>query len=109
MRKLVSRLVWLPLGFVLVVFMVANRGPVAVSLDPLSPDSPALATPALPLWIWLTAALLVGVLAGAAGMWMSGRDRRAKARAEHRELKSLKRELEATARSPEEIPTLKAS
>ncbi|MEQ8751830.1 MAG: LapA family protein, partial [Amphiplicatus sp.] len=69
-----------------------------------------LATLALPFWVWLALSLLIGVFAGAAGMWMSGRERRAKARAEHRELKVLKAELAAAqARNPETLPTLKAS
>lgn len=103
MKKLLSRLIWLPLGFLLVLFLVANRQPVPLSLDPISVDDPALATPALPLWVWLTLALLIGVFAGAAGMWVSGRGRRRKARAEHRELKALRREREDAA-SAENAP-----
>lgn len=96
MKKIVSRLIWFPVGVLLVLFLVANRQLVAVSLDPLSTDNPAIATPPAPLWLWLLLALLIGVFTGAAGMWMSGRPARAQARAEHRELKALKRE----ARSP---------
>ncbi len=110
MKKLLAWLVWLPLVLVVAVFLTANRQPVAVSFDPISPTDPAIATLALPFWVWLALSLLIGVFAGAAGMWMSGRERRAKARAEHRELKALKAELAAAqARNPETLPTLKAS
>ncbi|MBI1364426.1 MAG: DUF1049 domain-containing protein [Alphaproteobacteria bacterium] len=110
MKKLLSRLFWLPLGFLLVMFLVANRQPVSLSLDPISVDNPAIATPALPLWLWLAAALLIGFFAGAFGMWLSGRPRRRKARAERRELKALKREIAASpgpaSRSSDTLPTL---
>ncbi len=110
MKKLLAWLVWLPLVLVVAVFMTANRQPVAISFDPISPTDPAIATPALWLWVWLTLMLLLGVFVGAAGMWLSGRGRRAKARAERRELKALKAELAAAqARDPQTLPTLKAS
>ena len=110
MKKLLARLVWFPLGFVVVVFLVANRRPVAISLDPLSVDNPAIATPPAPLWVWLSLALLAGVFAGASGMWLSGRDARAKARATQREAAALKKELAAMkAADPEIAPQLKAS
>lgn len=91
MKKIVSRLIWFPVGVVIVLFLVANRQPVAISLDPLSTENPALATPALPLWFWLLVAVLIGIFTGAAGMWMSLRPARRRARAEHRELRTLKR------------------
>lgn len=110
MKKFVRWLVWLPLVLVAAVFMAANRHSVAISLDPLSTTDPALATPALPLWIWLVLMLLSGVAAGAGGMWASGREGRRRARAEHRELKALKRELaDMKARAGGEPPTLEAS
>jgi hypothetical protein len=107
MKKLVSRLIWFPVGALIVLFFVANRQPVAVSFDPLSTDHPALATRPLFLWVWLLLALLIGVFIGAAGMWTSGRPARRRARAEHRELKALKREAPAPAQSLEAgLPTL---
>lgn len=109
MKKLLARLIWVPLGLIVVVFLVANRTPVAVSLDPISVDDPAIATPPLPLWIWLALSLLLGVAAGSAGMWLSGRDRRIKARAEHRELKAMKREIANAPPPGETLPILKAS
>lgn len=98
MKKLLGRFVWVCLGVALVVFLVANRQLVPVSLDPFSTENPVIATPPLPLWFWLIAALLTGFFAGAAGMWVSGRESRRAARAARRELEAVKREL-AQARS----------
>ncbi|MBY0421183.1 MAG: hypothetical protein K2Q06_02685, partial [Parvularculaceae bacterium] len=67
LRRILARLVWVPLGAVFVLFLVSNRQPIAVSLDPLSTTNPLIVTPALPFWMWLTAALLFGFFCGAFG------------------------------------------
>ena len=110
MKKLLSRLFWFPVGLVLVLFLVANRQPVAISLDPLSVENPIIATPALPMWFWLVTALLIGFFAGAAGMWMSAKPSREKARAEHRELKAMKKAQKdrPTGEAAHSLPELKA-
>lgn len=95
MRKLLSRLFWIPVGLLLVVFLVANRQPVAVSFDPISVEHPAFATPPLPFWVWMIAALLIGFFLGAFGLWASQGDHRKLVRAERRELKTLRREAAA--------------
>ena len=100
MKKLVRWLVTIPAGAMLVIFLVANRTPVALSLDPLSTAAPAIATPALPLWIWLVLFLLSGVGLGAGAMWISGHELRARARADRLELRGLKKEAAETAVSP---------
>ena len=110
MKKFVRWLIWLPLVFITAVFMAANRHAVSISLDPLSTTAPAIATPALPLWIWLALVLLIGVAAGAGGMWASGREGRRRARAEHRELKALKLEpADMKMRAGGEPPALEVS
>ena len=106
MKKVLARLIWVPLGLAFVAFLVANREPVRVSLDPLSSDDPAIATAPLPLFVWLALALLIGVGLGAAGMWVSGRPARRRARLEHRELKALKAAPPAAAA---DAPRLEAS
>ncbi|MEM9170991.1 MAG: LapA family protein, partial [Pseudomonadota bacterium] len=98
MKKLLFRLIWAPVGLVLVFFLVSNRHPVAVSLDPFNPAAPTIGTPALPLWIWLVSMLLIGYFLGAAAAWVSGRRVRKQAKAEHRELVVLPRE---PARAPQ--------
>lgn len=108
LRKFLARLVWAPLGLVFVLFLISNRQPVAISLDPLSTTNPLIVTPALPLWLWLTASLLFGFFAGATGMWISARGGRIKSNAAKRELKKLKRDLAETSEG-EKLPTLTTS
>jgi uncharacterized integral membrane protein len=103
MKKVVRWIVTIPLGALLVIFLVANRAPVALSLDPLSTSAPALATPALPLWIWLALFLFAGVGLGAAAMWVSDHELRVRAKADRLELKALKRAV--TAEAPASPPT----
>ncbi|WP_425410633.1 LapA family protein [Hyphococcus sp.] len=100
MKKWFYRLIWIPVLVVAVLFLVANRMPVAISLDPFNADNPAMSTAALPLWFWLMAMLFTGVGLGALGMWLSGGERRSQARDNRRELKAAKKELAAmTARA----------
>lgn len=95
MKKWMFRIIWAPALVLAVLFLVANRQPVAVSLDPFSAAAPSLTTPALPLWLWLMAMLFAGFGAGAFGMWMSGRSNRLQARAARKEIKSLRQEISA--------------
>lgn len=95
MSKWLFRIVWIPILIVAVLFLVANRTLVPISLDPFRPDNPALSTPALPLWFWLMGMLFLGVALGAAGQWLSGRETRAQARDNRRELRAAKKELAA--------------
>jgi type VI protein secretion system component VasK len=97
MKKWLSRLIWIPVFVIAVLFLVANRQMVALSLDPFSAVTPALTTPAFPLWLWLMAMLFIGLGAGALGVWLSARPKRSRARIEHRELKRLRVELADTA------------
>ncbi len=103
MKKILRWVVVVPFGALLVLFLIANRKLVALSLDPFSTEAPAIATPALPLWIWLILALLAGFFAGAAGMWASDRELRIRAKADRLELKALKKaaaDAEAAAKLP---------
>ena len=97
MKKWLFRLIWIPVLAAAVLFLVANRTLVPISLDPFRPDNPALATPALPLWFWLMVMLFIGLALGAAGMWLSGREAWAQARDNRREVKALKKALAALA------------
>ena len=114
--KVIARwLIWIPFGLVIAAFLIANRQPVAISLDPISTETPAFQTFALPLWFWLSLSLMTGFFIGAVGMWNSARPKRAMAKADSRELKALKKQLAAetekaaTATKSSDLPTLKAS
>lgn len=103
MKKWFYRLFWIPLLVLAVLFLVANRQPVAISLDPFSADAPAVATWPMPLWFWLIAMLFIGLAMGALGMWLSGGERRRKARDDRRTVKMLRRELADERRRRAEI------
>lgn len=99
MNKVLRWVVFVPLGALIVLFLIANRQPVALSLDPFSTENPAVATPPVFLWVWLILALLIGFFIGAAGMWMSERELRIRARADRLELKALKKAAADAARA----------
>lgn len=93
MKKWLFRLIWLPALALAVLFLIANRQPVAISLDPFNADAPALTTYAFPLWAWLMVMLFIGLAAGSIGMWLSARPRRTAARADRRAVKDLRKEV----------------
>jgi flagellar basal body-associated protein FliL len=93
MKKWLFRLFWIPVLIVAVLFMVANRQPVSISLDPFNASEPALTTPAFFLWVWLMLMLFVGFAAGAAGMWISGRPKRVEARVNRKTVKEQRKEI----------------
>ena len=93
MKKWLFRIFWIPLLLGAVLFLVANRALVAISLDPFSTDNPALATPALPLWFWLIMMLFIGFAVGILGMWVSARSGRQRARDDRKTIKALRAEL----------------
>jgi hypothetical protein len=100
MKKILGWLIWFPLGLAVVWFLVANRQPVAISLDPFTIQNPAIASPPLPLWVWLTLSLLVGFALGAVGMWSSGTKARRRVKADNIELRNLRRDAAARAATP---------
>ena len=105
MKKLLSRLLWIPLFAIIVLFLVANRQLVAVSLDPFNAANPAVTTPALFLWVWLILIFFVGFSVGVFGMWVSGRPSRQHARLERRELKAMRKEMKALEQKVAEFKT----
>ena len=77
MRKFFNYIFLLPLAIVLILLSVANRQPVRFSLDPLNSVTPALSLE-LPLFVFLFAAVILGMLVGGALVWISqGRHRKA--------------------------------
>ena len=70
LRKLYTTFVLVPLGVLLVVFAVANRHDVAVSLDPFGANSPTLSV-AMPLFMLIIMTLLLGVVLGGFATWIS--------------------------------------
>lgn len=63
MRRLLFWIVLVPLGALIVLFAVANRTSVVVSLDPFSGENSALAFSA-PLFLVMFASVIIGVVIG---------------------------------------------
>ena len=86
-------LLLLPVAVAVVLLAVANRGPVLLSLDPVSTGTPQLSV-TLPLYVLLFAALAIGVVVGGIASWLAqGRHRRA-GRHYRRELSHLRHEAD---------------
>ena len=76
MGRVLSILVVVPVSILAVALAVANRRPVMVSLDPFSPNAPALSV-TVPLFAVIFAALIAGVILGGLVTWLrQGRFRR---------------------------------
>jgi uncharacterized integral membrane protein len=84
--RLVGWLAAIAVAVVIVVFAIANRAPVPVSLDPLPFAIEA------PLYAAVLGAFVVGLVAGALGVWPRLLRGRAIARRGRRELEALERE-----------------
>ena len=63
MKRLMTWLFGLPTLLILLLFALANRHLVQVTLDPLVPEDPWLAL-RLPLWLVFYAGILLGMLVG---------------------------------------------
>jgi uncharacterized integral membrane protein len=68
MRKFFAWIALAPIAVIAILFAVANRGRVTVSLDPFSVESPAYAID-LPMFLVIFAALIIGVVIGGISVW----------------------------------------
>lgn len=93
MRKFLKFAISIPLVALLLVFALANRNVVTVTLDPFGLASDALSLSA-PLFIVLFIALAIGIVLGGVSVWISeGRHRRA-ARIHLRDIERQRREMD---------------
>ncbi|MEM9277851.1 MAG: lipopolysaccharide assembly protein LapA domain-containing protein [Pseudomonadota bacterium] len=99
MRKIFNYLFLLPLAVVLILLSVANRQSVQFSVDPLNSETPALALD-LPLFVFLFAAFLLGMLLGGFLVWMSQGKHRKALREKSFEATKLKKDYETNTNSP---------
>jgi uncharacterized integral membrane protein len=88
--------VFVPLTIILIALAVANRAPVAFTLDPFNPGNPTL-TIEVPLFFMLFAALALGIVVGGAVTWFRQGHYRKLARVRGQELQILS---EGTPRQP---------
>ncbi len=82
--KLVKLVIFVPLAIILIVLSVANRQDVTLALNPFEPQDQLLSFSA-PFFVFLFAALIVGLIAGSMATWFAQGKHRKKARAGKRE------------------------
>ena len=88
-NRFVLIVVFVPLAVILIALAVANREMVAFTVDPFNPGNPAL-TLTLPFFIFLFAALGLGMIVGGAITWIRQGRYRKLARQRAIEAESLK-------------------
>jgi uncharacterized integral membrane protein len=84
LKRILSLVVFVPLGIVLIVLAVANRQLVTLALNPFRPQDSLLSVTA-PFFVFLFLALLVGMAVGATVTWWSQGRYRRQARLEAKE------------------------
>lgn len=94
MRAFLKILILLPVALAVVLFSIANRQTVRLSLDPFSRDAPTVAFDA-PLFALALAALALGILIGGFATWVGQRKHRKAKRVLGREADRLRVEAEA--------------
>ena len=85
--KVVTRVIAFVIAVVVVLFALANRGAVTVSLSPLPMERD------LPLYLVILLAFACGVAVGGLSHWFATGRRRKAAREKHRRLARVEREL----------------
>ena len=89
MRRVLAWIILAPVATAALLFAVANRRWVTVSLDPFSADAPAYALD-LPMFLVIFAALILGVIIGGISVWFGKIHWRMAAHRAEKELAQLK-------------------
>jgi uncharacterized integral membrane protein len=97
MRRVLAWIVLAPVATIALLFAVANRGWVTVSLDPFSAEAPAYSFE-LPMFLVMFAALILGVVIGGIAVWFGKMHWRMAAHRAEKELAQLKAEKAAAER-----------
>jgi uncharacterized integral membrane protein len=112
MRKFFTALVLIPLGLLFIVFAVANRHLVTVSLDPFNTSDPSVGF-TLPLFVVIIVVAILGVAAGGLATWFrqrhwrrAARQHEADARAARAQLADLRASAVASRGDPQRFPAL---
>jgi uncharacterized integral membrane protein len=93
---MISRLVWvivlIPAAIILIALSVANRHVVPLTFDPFAAANPYL-TFAAPMFVFLFASLIVGLIIGSLTTWLAQGKYRRKARLAQIDADQLKSEM----------------
>ena len=98
-NRFVLAVVFVPLAIVLVALAVANREMVAFTIDPFNPGNPAL-TVTWPFFIFLFAALALGLVIGSLVTWIRQGRHRKLARQRGAEAENLRQAIARTPAAP---------
>jgi len=93
LRRYLSLLVLVPLAIILIAFSVANRHVVKLSFDPTNVADPVFALQ-LPMFVFIFAALAIGLVLGGIGTWFTQGKHRKQARMKSREAQKWQFEAE---------------
>lgn len=93
MRAILKAIILVPVFVLLIVFAVVNRVPVTLLLDPFDLSDPPLAITA-PLFIIIFLALMIGIVVGGVGVWMSQAIHRQAVRHHKRDAERYRAELD---------------
>ena len=102
MRKIVFLFVAVPIAIILVLLSVANRQDVRLGLDPFNTVDPVVSF-TLPFFVFLFAALLLGMIIGSMATWFKQGKYRKNARKEHVEAVKWQSEAENQKKRAEEL------
>ena len=93
LRKIVHWLILVPLALILLIFAVANRHLVTVTLDPFDSSDPVLAA-TMPLFGVILLSAILGVICGGVATWLEQSHWRRAARKAQAEIRDLRNELQ---------------
>lgn len=83
-RKVLNLIILVPVAIILIALSVANRESVRFALNPFDPTDSVLSV-AAPFFVFLFAALIVGMVIGSFATWLNQGKYRKRARSEARE------------------------
>lgn len=78
-KRIIALAIFVPLGVVLIMLSVANRGAVTLALNPFDPSDPVLSMTA-PFFVFLFVALIIGMILGSVATWVKQGKHRKQAR-----------------------------
>ncbi len=103
MSNFLKGLILIPLGLVIIVVAIANRGPVTLLFDPFSREQPAYAL-TLPLFVVILLAVMVGVVIGGVAVWLRQGAYRRRARAAEASLRRVRADAKAPGTELQTLP-----
>lgn len=97
LKRILTILIAFPAAAALITMAVANRHAVTLVLDPFNPSAPLISL-SLPFYVYLFAALMLGVIAGGISTWTSQSHWRRQAREGAMEARRWRSEADRLAR-----------